>query len=81
MYSYTPKGVCPRTIQVSLEGDTIKEVSFKGGCPGNLSAISKMVQGRPVDEIIEMFEGHTCGPKPTSCVDQLTCALKEARNK
>lgn len=79
MYNYTPRGVCSRQISVDLDGDTIKEVSFVGGCNGNLKAISKLVKGHKVDEIVELLQGNTCGPRSTSCGDQLTCALREAQ--
>ncbi|HIT45101.1 MAG TPA: TIGR03905 family TSCPD domain-containing protein [Candidatus Aphodovivens excrementavium] len=79
MYTYTPRGVCSRQISVDLEGDTIKEVSFVGGCDGNLKAISKLVRGQKVDDVVALLEGNTCGRRPTSCADQLTRALREAQ--
>lgn len=79
MYSYTPRGVCSRQINVDLDGDTIKDVSFVGGCDGNLKAISKLVKGHTVDEIVAVLQGNTCGPRATSCADQLTYALREAQ--
>ncbi|MCF0105068.1 MAG: TSCPD domain-containing protein, partial [Eggerthellaceae bacterium] len=56
----------------------IKNVYFEGGCNGNLKAISKIVKDKNIDEIIDLWEGNTCSGRPTSCVDQLTIALKEA---
>lgn len=79
MYSYTPSGVCARRIDVELDGDAIKSVAFTGGCDGNLKAIAKLVEGKPVDEIVALLEGNTCGRRPTSCGDQLTRALREAQ--
>lgn len=79
MYTYTPRGVCSRQISVDLEGGTIKEVSFVGGCDGNLKAISKLVRGQKVDDVVALLEGNTCGRRPTSCADQLTRALREAQ--
>lgn len=79
MYDFTPRGVCARRISVDLDGDTIKEVSFVGGCDGNLKAISKLVKGQKVDDIVALLEGNTCGPRSTSCADQLTHALREAQ--
>ena len=60
---YTPQGVCSRNIHVELadDGNTINAVSFVGGCNGNLKAISKLVAGKPVDEIVSILEGNTCG--------------------
>lgn len=79
MYTFTPKGVCSRQIDVELDGDTIQSVQFVGGCDGNLKAIGKLVAGQKVDDIVAMMEGHTCGRRPTSCADQMAQALREAQ--
>ena len=79
MYDYTPRGVCSRRISVDLDGGTIKEVSFVGGCDGNLKAIAKLFRGQKVDDVVALLEGNTCGPRATSCADQLTRALREAQ--
>lgn len=78
---FKPRGVCARMIHVKLskDGQTIESVSFEGGCNGNLKAIGKLVAGQPVDRIVEMLEGNTCGPRQTSCADQMTRALREAQ--
>ena len=78
MYRYKTSGVCSREIQIELDGNKIKNVQFVGGCNGNLKAISKLVKGKTVDEIVDILEGNTCGPKPTSCADQLARGLREA---
>lgn len=77
---FKPRGVCARMIHVELDnaGKTIENVSFTGGCNGNLKAISKLVAGQPVEHIVELLQGNNCGPRPTSCADQLTLALREA---
>lgn len=79
-YDYTPRGVCSRAIHIDLsdDGETIEAVSFEGGCNGNLKAIGKLVAGRPVDEVVSVLAGNTCGPRKTSCADQLSRALAEA---
>lgn len=80
---FKPRGVCARMIHVELsdDGQTVESVSFEGGCNGNLKAISKLVAGQPVDHIVEMLEGNTCGPRKTSCADQMTRALREAQGQ
>ena len=78
MLSYTPKGVCSRKINLDVQDGIIKHVDFVGGCDGNLKAISKLVEGKPADEIAELLEGNTCGKRPTSCADQLSKALRAA---
>jgi uncharacterized protein (TIGR03905 family) len=78
---YTPHGVCSRNIHVVLsdDGSTIEDVNFLGGCAGNLLAIEKLVKGMPTDKVIGLLEGNQCGPRPTSCADQLTKALRQAK--
>lgn len=79
MYTFKPKGVCPRAINIELEGDTVSHVEFVGGCNGNLKAISKVVEGMSIDQVSRLWSGNTCGRKQTSCVDQLVCGLEQAR--
>lgn len=45
--------------------------------PGNLMGISRILEGKHIDEVIASFEGVRCGAKPTSCPDQIAHALKE----
>ena len=78
VYTYKTKGTCSKAIMVELDGKKIKHVAFEGGCNGNLSGISKLVEGMDIDFVISRFAGKTCGPRPTSCPDQLAHALKEA---
>lgn len=79
-YDFRLRGVCSRAIHIDLadDGKTIENVSFEGGCNGNLKAIGRLVQGKSADEIAEVLAGNTCGPRPTSCADQLSKALKQA---
>lgn len=76
-YTYKTKGVCSREITFEVENGKIKNVSFFGGCNGNLKGIGALVEGMDVDEAIARLEGIKCGFKPTSCPDQLAQALKE----
>lgn len=80
---YRTRGVCARTIHVELDdaGTTVERVAFEGGCNGNLKAISKLVAGMPVEKVVDLLAGNTCGMRPTSCADQLTLALREASQK
>ena len=52
-YSYTPRGVCPMNISFELDGDTVSNIQFTGGCNGNLKAIAKLVDGWTVEQIEE----------------------------
>lgn len=79
MYSYKTSGVCARTINFDIdESGTITAVEFDGGCAGNQAGISRLVVGKPAEEIIGILKGTTCGKRPTSCPDQLAIALQEA---
>ena len=78
-YIYKTKGgVCPSTIEVTLDGEKLTDVVFNGGCNGNLKAIKRVVVGKSVSEIESLFTGITCGYKDTSCSDQLTKAVRAA---
>lgn len=77
-FEYTPHGVCSRQIDIEVnEDDVVVDVKFHGGCSGNTQGISALVKGMKVEDVIERLEGIKCGPKPTSCPDQLAEALKE----
>ena len=76
-YIYKPKGVCSQLIKFSIENGKLYNVSFERGCPGNLKAISKLVEGMDALKVVSILEGNTCGMKLTSCADQLAKAIKE----
>ena len=77
---FKPRGVCSCMIHIDLsdDGKTIEDVSFDGGCSGNLAAIGKLVSGRPTEEVAQILKGNTCGPRKTSCADQFSQALLQA---
>ena len=78
IFDYTTQGTCSRSIHIELNDDnTINNVSFYGGCNGNLKGIGKLIEGMPADKVVEKLEGVTCGFKNTSFPDQLAQALKE----
>ncbi|MDR3563740.1 MAG: TIGR03905 family TSCPD domain-containing protein [Negativicutes bacterium] len=78
MITYQTEGVCATEIQFEVADGKVKSVKFNGGCPGNLNAISKLVEGMAVDEVIEKFQGNIC-QNGTSCTDQLAKALAAHR--
>ena len=78
---YRTKGVCSRMIKLELDGDTIRSVEFVGGCSGNTQGVARLVEGMKVDDAIDRIEGIKCGPRPTSCPDQLAQALRQATGK
>ena len=77
-FTFYPQGVCSMMIEIELDGETIKDVIFTGGCNGNLSGISKLIKGMNAREVIEKLEGTRCGVNETSCPDQLSKALRQA---
>ena len=78
MFEYNTRGVCSKKIYFELdENGLVHNVSFVGGCNGNLKAISKLVEGLEAKKVIEILEGNLCGTRNTSCADQLAKALKE----
>lgn len=76
--NYKTHGVCSQNISFDIKDHKVYNVHFTGGCHGNLQGIGKLVEGMDVNEVISRVEGIKCGPKSTSCPDQLACALKEA---
>ena len=75
---YTPRGVCSRAFQIQVEDGVIQDIRVEGGCDGNLKGLSSLLKGMKVEEAIGRLEGIHCGPRPTSCPDQLAQALKTA---
>lgn len=74
---FTPQNVCSKKITFDITDDNlITNLSFTGGCNGNLKAISKLLEGFPAEKAIEILQGNTCGMRNTSCADQLSKAIK-----
>jgi uncharacterized protein (TIGR03905 family) len=78
---YKTQGVCSQLINYDIDDDgKVRNVSFVGGCNGNLQGIGKLVEGMSADEVIERLEGIKCGFKNTSCPDQLAKALQASKS-
>ena len=77
-YTYKTEMVCAQLIHFNLDGNVVSNISFDGGCNGNLKAISKLLDGKTVEYIEETLLGNTCGRRPTSCADQLAKAVRQA---
>ena len=76
-YDYKTKGTCSQLISFDLDGDVVRNISFTGGCNGNLKGVSKLCDGMTVAEIESKLSGVMCGMKGTSCPDQLSKAVRE----
>ncbi len=80
--TYSTKGTCSRYIDIELNEDGIIEnVKFTGGCSGNTQGVAALVVGMHIDEAIRRLDGIKCGPRPTSCPDQLANALKQFKDQ
>ena len=81
MMEYRTKGVCSQAIRFDIVDNKVKNVQFVGGCSGNTQGVARLVDGMDVNEAIARLEGIHCGPRSTSCPDQLARALKAATEK
>lgn len=74
---YQTKGTCSREIDFEVVDGKLHNVSYLGGCNGNLQGVSALVEGMNVNEAIAKLKGIKCGFKQTSCPDQLARALEK----
>ena len=77
MFTYSTKGTCSRTIVFEVDdANKLHSVRFINGCSGNLQGISKLVEGKDIDEVQALLTGIRCKGN-TSCPDQLSKAIAE----
>ncbi len=74
---YVTKGTCSREINFEVVDGKLHNVSYLGGCNGNLQGVGALVEGMEVTEAIRRLKGIRCGMKHTSCPDQLATALEQ----
>ena len=77
-FTYRTSRVCSQVIDFDLENGRLYNIVFTGGCNGNLKAIAKLLEGAEASFAIERLRGNRCGPRDTSCADQLAQALEKA---
>lgn len=76
--SYPTVGTCSVQIDFDIDDEgKLRNVSFTRGCPGNTAGVARLCEGRDAREVADMLAGTTCGPKPTSCPDQLARAIRQ----
>ena len=75
--NYRTQGTCSSNIELEVVDGIIRQVTFWGGCNGNLQGISRLVTGMPAAEVVKRLEGIRCGSRLTSCPDQLCQALHQ----
>lgn len=75
-YVYKTRGVCPPEIHIQVSGNILSRVRFVGGgCPGNATLVGRLLQNRPLQEVVPLIEGIQCRGE-TSCGDQLAHAIR-----
>lgn len=78
-YSYNPQGTCSKCINFEIDDNgKLHNVSFEGGCHGNLQGIGRLVEGMDAADIACKLRGVDCRGRGTSCPDQLSKALDAA---
>ena len=81
-YTFKTQNTCAKRIRFDLNKNIVTNVEFlDGGCPGNLQALPRLVEGMTVEEIEKKLGGILCGRRGTSCADQLSKAVREAYDK
>lgn len=75
MYTYLTSGTCSKQIIFEVdEENKLHGVKFIGGCSGNLQGVSRLVEGKTLDEVENLLAGIRCRNN-TSCPDQLSKAI------
>lgn len=77
-FDYLTENTCSKIISMDLDGDVVRNITFMGGCDGNLKTIPLLLEGWTVDQIEAKLTGIKCGRRPTSCADQLAKAVRAA---
>ena len=78
-FTFQTSGVCSQEVSFALdEQNRVHNVHFLGGCPGNVLAIGKLVEGADATQVASLLKGNDCGGRATSCADQLVRAVEEA---
>lgn len=83
-FEYIPENVCSKQYKFEFDGDKIVSVKIIRGCPGNTQGLSKLMEGRSIDDVISALSGIRCpGSKTgmTSCPDQISKALQAYKTK
>ena len=75
-YVYRTQGVCPPEIHFQVDQGYLSEIRFVGGgCSGNAQLVTRLLEGRRLDEVLQLINGIDCR-NGTSCPDQLASAIQ-----
>ena len=77
-YRFKMNGTCARSVSFDINGGTVSNVKFEGGCSGNTQGVAALAEGMKAEDVIARLDGIKCGFKSTSCPDQLAKAVREA---
>lgn len=77
-YHYKTSGTCSQYIDFDIDHGKVYNVTFHGGCDGNLQGIGRLVEGQDARLVLETLHGVDCRGRGTSCPDQLANALAQA---
>ena len=77
-YTYKTQDTCSTEIKLNIDGNVVTNISFTGGCNGNLKVIPLLVDGWMVEDMEKTLSGVICGRRPTSCADRLARACRAA---
>lgn len=75
MKNFATSGVCSSSIDYEVDDGVVRFCRINGGCPGNTQAVSRLVTGRRIEDVIPLLRGIRCR-NGTSCPDQLARALE-----
>ena len=75
-YTYIPKGVCSRQINLEINNGIIDSCEFVGGCAGNTQGICALVKGMDAEEAVKRLKGIDCRGRGTSCPTSFLMLLK-----
>lgn len=77
-YVFRTRGVCPPEIHFQIQGNLVKDIRFVGGgCPGNARLVSRLLDGKPLEQALEFLKDIACR-NDTSCPEQLARGLVAA---
>ena len=77
---YQPAGVCCKLMQIQVCDGVVEDAQFHGGCSGNLIGLRNLIKGMKIEDVIEKLKDTPCGPKSTSCPDQIAQCLMAYKN-
>jgi len=79
-YIYQTSGVCPPEIHFKIIDKKINDLRFVGGgCPGNAQLVSRLLDNKPLAEILSYIHGIDCR-NDTSCPEELAKAIRAVQN-